>query len=1214
MKTKLLSFLVLLLFSGWTHAQITGSTTYSLESAIISQGNTEATIAVADANALTFNQGTAANPIDQNGAHGAIMSNGNTITMHVGDISTVTFTLCQYSAAGSSFTITDADGKVLGTIDAKSVVDETDVVFSYADKNQILTFTLNATGSVYLHQIKIDNAKPIIALNGKTEAWDFGAEQLPTESYINNLTVSSINAWYTYGEGQVPGGTGRNTPKFFTSGSLDWNSSTATSDRLRTTNTSLTRYDENISTAGVYTGRLYVNGTSGRSVSLTLSADDQVTLVMKSDAGATMKFEYVADPTAQTDQIDIPIELKEDVVFVAKKTGVYKIYNSAGKPSFYRILRKNAVYIAVTGTVTAPEGIPEGYGVVFTNDAGKSWIARPVNNSYSVNLPKGFSYNLGVVDANGYVITSSVRVTVNSAAAVNITLAQIDLKTLTGSVTGLGSDLSNLILKYSPVDESKIFNPTVKLNNSTGEFSVLLEPNVAYNVSAEGVNDYSISSATPVTITADDTKNVEFTAKPTFEVTANITGLSTEQLAALNLTFTNLNEEGYSYTFTDVAQMKLRNGVYSITVDELDAYAVELALTSNLVVDGSATSKDLNFQAVSNWSFDDKAFNSTMYKGLLLNPAASNELGKGHLIANVGTTITVPITTGQKLIVTYYYSAGFTIDGGTEIYTTQNSTGSTNSTDVVEYIYEGTGTSIDLVVTDTKTYFFNIQVIDLIPYSATITVGTDKDYPTINEALTAISKMIRPNNERVNVMVDPGNYEEMLVVNSHNVSLSNASSTPSYDLKDAGVHIDDNAVRITSYYGHGYNYYSMGNNQKWNADKLRVNKENGSISYENTGGGTTNGSYWNATVVVFADGFEANSIIFENSYNQYISKKESEDVVVETTGGKGTRPTTMGSTAVQNKSFVERACAIAVVGGDKMVLNSCKVIGRQDAFYGGIGSRVAVFKGVMMGGTDYIFGGMTAVFYQSKLALNTSEDPNDVAYITAGQQGANDRGYLMYECTVTSATSGLETASAYRSKPGSFGRCWSGSTTEVLFYNTTIETSNNPSFDGLSLITPTGWTLGLGGPSLRVGEFGTIENSGIDNSANRYNGAEVVGDWGTTVLTSAVTRGDAIELTPFNFTKGNDDWNPFPTLIANDPRTTIPDLAKESEVNVFANTNRIYISNVSSEAIVEVFNLTGSLVKSFEIRTDANFEMSKGLWVVRVKATDGQRIVKVLTY
>ena len=129
-----------------------------------------------------------------------------------------------------------------------------------------------------------------------------------------------------------------------------------------------------------------------------------------------------------------------------------------------------------------------------------------------------------------------------------------------------------------------------------------------------------------------------------------------------------------------------------------------------------------------------------------------------------------------------------------------------------------------------------------------------------------------------------------------------------------------------------------------------------------------------------------------------------------------------------------------------------------------------------MGGTDYIFGGMTAVFYKSELAMNTSENNNDVSYITAAQQSSG-RGYLMYECKVTSAEPEIETASAYRSKPGYFGRPWQANTAEVVFYNTTIGTSNHPDYNGQSLIKPEGWNNSLGGTSPLCYEYGTIEET-----------------------------------------------------------------------------------------------------------------------------------------
>ena len=57
------------------------------------------------------------------------------------------------------------------------------------------------------------------------------------------------------------------------------------------------------------------------------------------------------------------------------------------------------------------------------------------------------------------------------------------------------------------------------------------------------------------------------------------------------------------------------------------------------------------------------------------------------------------------------------------------------------------------------TYFTNIAVGGSNPYKSIITVGTDKEYQTINAALSAVSKMTRTSSDRVTIMIDPGNYE-----------------------------------------------------------------------------------------------------------------------------------------------------------------------------------------------------------------------------------------------------------------------------------------------------------------------------------------------------------------------------------------------------------------------------------------------------------------------
>lgn len=1149
-------------------------------------------------------------------AHGAVFFPGNSMDIIVAGNATVTFVVCTYGGGTDGvFEFKDANSNILGTVKAQNIggADASAVSFTYTGPKGVITATLKSAtlpnAEFYIHGMNIENAATIVTSNGKTDAWDFGAVALDTSLYNNQLTATTINSWYN---SSIVVGSAANVLPSFTAGVLSWVG--GPNDRLRTTNTNLTRFDENIAGAVDYTGRVYVNGAaaSGRYMSLTLSADDEVTVFASTDAGGIINFQYVADAASQTNQVSVPTTVTE-LHFVAKQAGAYHIFDTQGKPSYYRILRKDASYLTLTGALnlTQAAGIPNGYSVLFTNAAGKVFTSTITSGSYSAKLPIGYTYQLSLSNANGYIISNGTSLNVtNTTTTYDIAIQAVSLYTVSGSITGLGTDISKLTLKYVPAaSANKIYVPTPVINTGAATYTIQLEPNTEYTISGQGVNNFYIPSDKITIGNANANADVVFTTKPVYNVAINTTGLDATQLSKLALTFTNLNESGYVYNFSSVSGIALRNGVYTVAYSGLDEYPVETGLISNLTVNGVNTSKAFDFKPVTNWSFDDKviANGTTAYKGMLFTGTVANEIAKGHLTTKAGATIKVPVNVGDKVTITYYYSADFSIEGGTAITTASNST---TTFENVEYSYTG---SVPGFVTITvgsgaaTTYFTNIAVGGSNAYKSVITVGTDKEYQTINAALAAVSKMTRTSTDRVTIMIDPGNYEEMLEITQANVTLKNAAATPNIDLINKGVDIKPGAVRITSYYGHGYNYYSMKNNQKWDADVLRVNKENGYLTYENKGAGTTNGSYWNATVAVYANGFEANDIIFENSFNQYISKKESEDVVVMwTSGSKGVRPTNIGNTAVQDRSFVERAAALSIANNiDKVVLNKCRVVGRQDSFFGGAGSRVVVYKGVMMGAVDYIFGGMTAVFYKTDLAMNTSDVNGDESYLTAAQQGSsNPRGYLMYECNVTTAIPGTETASTYRSKPGYFGRPWEATTSEVVFYNTTIETSNFPGSEGLSLIKPLGWQNSLGGTSAKMYEYGTIEKSGVDNSSSRAS-------WATKLSSPTLTDGTAI--TTLNFTKGSDGWNPIPQLITNDT-LGVKNYQANSSVNVFAFKDTIVVSNVKSNTNVSVYSMNGSLIKSFKTDVDTNFNLNKGIYIVLVKDKEGQKAVKLMTY
>nr|WP_321405655.1 pectinesterase family protein [uncultured Carboxylicivirga sp.] len=1224
-KTFLLLLMAFMAYS--SYGQIMGTTTYDFRDGSIlpTDGTSLENVSSSDG-ALTIDKGTGSAFKYNDGTHGGQFKDQNVFSMQVANKATISFSICVYSAEGATLELKDQSGTTLTTISAslKNVAGAIDgdlSTYVFNGSAQTITGTLTAGGSVYIHYLTITNEDALPGLNGMTQVWDFGAEQLSTDTYTNVLDVDAINAWY---DGVAAGTAGLTLPDF-TADVLSWEGN-ETSDRLRTSNVNLTRYDSNVS-SDVYTGRVYANGTVSldanglpitRYFTIELAEDDEITVVALSQNGTgTLTFVTEEDVTIQKDQQSLTNAAAE-YNFITGQAGVYRIYDETDKLSVFRVYRKNADFVTISGSVdeTSAASIPNGYGIVFTNSVtGKAWTAVVDAQSYSVDLPAGHTYNLSLSDANGYIITSAQSIDVTSTATVDMVVEQIALNTVTGTITGLGDKIANLGLVYTPDPaQNKVYVPEVSIDVNNATYSVILEPACEYTITANGVNDYIIGSST-ITVTEDGTSDITFTAKPVYDITITTEGLSSEAVSALGLTFTNLYEVGYSYSFAAGETIQLRDGTYQINADGIDDYAVKLSLTSNLNVAGAAAAKTLAFEQVTMWDFDEKAIASgaTSYFGLLFSGTGtiSNQAEKSHLLGKDGAVISVPVSPGNKVLVSYYYTAQFDIQG--TAYSTESK--STSIIETAEYLYEGTEDgfvtiTIGSTATITTTYLTSIAVVEVVDYTDVITVGADKDFQTINGALDYITKMNRTADQKVKVMIDPGNYEEMLVINQPNISLENASATPSIALMNKGVDIDVNAVRITSYYGHGYNYYSMGNDQKWNADVLRVNKENGYLSYENAGSGTTNGSYWNATVVVNASNFTAKDIIFENSYNQYISQKESEDVVVEwTVGGKGTRPTQVGSTDVQNKSFVERAAAIAITsGGDKTVMVGCRIIGRQDSFYGSKDARVVVYKGDMMGATDYIFGGMIAVFYKSNLVLNTSDDSNDVAYITAAQQ-TSGRGYLMYECTVKSADLSTETASANESKPGYFGRPWAPTTSEVVFYNTTINSTTNPSFSGQSLIVPVGWNSTLGGESTYMYEYGTIEASGEDNSGSRAT-------W-STVLTTPVLLDDS-DISTFNFTKGGDDWDPIPALIADDPSTGVAVKEKGSlklnqNVPNPASGNTIigYQLEESADVVLTIYNSTGGVVKAIKdgYQSAGNHELnisvdglSSGLYFYSLKA------------
>ena len=935
--------------------------------------------------------------------------------------------------------------------------------------------------------------------------------------------------------------------------------------------------------AGIaYQGCLYSNkgGDKNVYIGVKLDAGDIMTAAISGNNLTDAFTLTVEDPDGN--RTDFARSSCDLITFYATKAGMYKMYMDDGSSKLVvtRVTRVHTNTVTVSGSVALPGDAPSDLALTFKcNESGEEKTAAISNGSYSISLNDQHSYVIST-NNSAFVLSeedSKLELAKDAGNTTkNIEVLSVERYKLSGEIKGLDAAaveaLEDIVFE-KPAD--KVYIPQITISKPETEggavtYEVMLEKGVEYAVRTEGINDYQLTSADKVTINENTTQDITYELKPVYKVTISPIGATLAELeeAGATVIFTNLYEEGYVYTYSIKAKptgddvIYLRDGTYNVEVKNSGTYAQKR--TSNLAVRGKNVVKAISFEVASSvWDFGSEEFLQAAsedikagFKGLKFSNIGRDSKGyatmangkdeAGNVVPDT-STIMIPVNTQEefKVVVTYLYNANvrFENEETTKIATAD---GSTSKTHTAEYVYKVgdplindgyvTLTHVDGDVakddgttkTITKSYLTKIQVMPNLAYRDTITVGAkDCDYKTINEALDEVRTMDRAGEngavKPVTISIQPGNYEEMLVIDVDNVKFVNAAgANASTELTDAGVNIADNAVRITSYYGHGYTYYSMGSDCKWDKDVLKSNLQNGYPSFTNPGSGTTAGSYWNATVVITGSNVSAQGIIFENSFNQYISKKASEDELVPQAGAKeGSVPRNdlpEGSTAVQDKAYVERAAALAIANNCKEIyFDNCKFIGRQDTLYGGTDVTAGFYGCSIYGGTDYIFGGMTAVFAKCNLVFNTSEDKNDVGYITAAQQKAG-RGYLMYNCHVTSTVPGVDTASEYPSKPGYLGRPWEANTGEAVFYKTLIDAVDTSWYEthGASLIQAVGWTNTLGGASVLSQEYGTFEYAkDVDNSDKRA-------EWATVLTEEKLADGSPITVDTFL-----GSWNPF---------------------------------------------------------------------------------------
>ena len=345
---------------------------------------------------------------------------------------------------------------------------------------------------------------------------------------------------------------------------------------------------------------------------------------------------------------------------------------------------------------------------------------------------------------------------------------------------------------------------------------------------------------------------------------------------------------------------------------------------------------------------------------------------------------------------------------------------------------------------------FLIRLISQIFSKTDLYVGfSDKsnNFNTVQEAVNKAAS-INPSKEddRVTIHIAPGTYRQQIVVQTPYITFIN--DNPS-----------DGQVILTFYYGIGYKYYSV--NDKGFFDQNLFNKKSSKRGNVNR---------WGASVHLLsgASFFKAQNIVFENSFNRYITKEEIQDGV-EISGESGITAVRTESLDVKSKDATERAAALSIESNNVEFLN-CYFYSSQDTLYTG-GSPLYFKNCLIEGETDYIFGESSAIFDSCELRWKGfSKDPKG-GHITASK--ARGAGYLFRNCKVTKNKS-------LSVKAGDFGRPWSTSA-KAFYIDTVLEDD--------STIIADGWAAMSGvQPETIEGfkEYGTkLANGGNVNTSQR---------------------------------------------------------------------------------------------------------------------------------
>ncbi len=320
---------------------------------------------------------------------------------------------------------------------------------------------------------------------------------------------------------------------------------------------------------------------------------------------------------------------------------------------------------------------------------------------------------------------------------------------------------------------------------------------------------------------------------------------------------------------------------------------------------------------------------------------------------------------------------------------------------------------------------------------------------------------------------------------------------------DAGVYEEEVNVKLP------YVTFKAASGKSAKDIVITYDKANGHVDDPNKAKGT--GDSATVTVEATAVGFTADGITFENSYN--IGEAHAH------------RP---------------QAQAVALVTfADKIVLNNCRFIGRQDTLYlqgaskgkdvfgDANNARVYVKNCYIEGTVDYIFGNATAFF--DGCSINTTYRQYG-GYYTAANTTLSNIGYVFKNCTLT-------TDSEYGSEPTTvinLGRPWQGDD-NYPYYGSQVAYIDCVMPDTLNPKGFVPWNDSTVKNKVRFMEYGSVDKNGnpVDISARND-------------FIRMLTKEQAEAYSVYNVLRGNDDWNPSNSKVTEDNKVSVLDITLDN--------------------------------------------------------------------